>query len=191
MPHSVLLKYPNWMPKVCFACHRGLDRGIADLLPSPPAYYTDGAYSWSAQVGGWAAVRVEYGEVTRLMSGSASPTSNNRMELQGVIAALEDAKADESLVIWTDSQYTVNSITLWASSWEASGWTRGGKGEVKNLDLIQRAWYLSQAKPDVGIKWVRGHNGNHWNSYADSVASACSDLATKRKKIERKALTAS
>ena len=53
--------------------------------------YTDGACSGNPGPGGWGAV-LEYNGQRREMSGGERETTNNRMELTGVIEALRALK---------------------------------------------------------------------------------------------------
>lgn len=62
-------------------------------------------------------------------------------------------------------------MTKWAASWEKAGWKRK-EGEVKNLDLVKRAYALAKERPRARIQWIRAHDGSRWNEYADSLSQA-------------------
>ena len=53
--------------------------------------YTDGACSGNPGPGGWGAI-LEYKGVRKEISGGEAETTNNRMELMGIIRALEQLK---------------------------------------------------------------------------------------------------
>lgn len=95
------------------------------------------------------------------------PSSNNRGELTAVIEALKVAsRVNQEFVIYSDSQYCVNSITKWYSKW-----LREGKDDIKNPDLMKQAYELYQSvKNRVEVKWVRGHSGVEGNEIADEYA---------------------
>ena len=81
--------------------------------------YTDGACSGNPGPGGWGAI-LQYGAATRELSGSEPSTTNNRMELLGVITALEMLKEPCSVDLYSDSRYVVDGITKgWAKGWRA------------------------------------------------------------------------
>jgi ribonuclease HI len=79
----------------------------------------------------------------------------------------EDAKT----VIYSDSQICVNTVNQWAAAWQRRGWKRKG-GPIKNLELVQELYALAQAHPRVELRWIRAHQGNRWNEYADALATA-------------------
>lgn len=132
--------------------------------------FTDGACQPNPGPGGWGAVRVRDGEILAIAFGHEPQTTNNRMELLGMIAGLEMAAPAEAVEVYSDSQLVVNTLTQWARGWEARGWKRK-EGAVKNLDLVQRAWALVRERPNVTIRWIRAHDGSRWNEYADALST--------------------
>ncbi len=133
--------------------------------------FTDGSCAGNPGPGGWGAVRVKVGEILAQLHGNEPQTTNNRMELAAMIAGLELITPEEVCDVYTDSQLVVNTLTKWAAGWEARGWQRK-EGEVKNLELVQRAYYLTADRPNVKIKWIKAHDGSRWNEYADSLSTA-------------------
>jgi ribonuclease HI len=130
--------------------------------------YADGACDPNPGIGGWGAVAYQNGlEVWTAFDGDMQ-TTNNRMEMQGVIAALEYANG-RPCYIFSDSQLCVNTLTKWAASWERKGWVRGS-GEIKNLDLVRHAYELYR-RSQAHIVWVKGHSGNRGNERADFLAN--------------------
>lgn len=132
--------------------------------------YTDGG-CWpndGTGKGGWGFVCVETGFED---CGGAEPTTNNRMEIEAVIAAIwhhrEINGIGQSLRIVSDSQYVVNACTSWMKKWKASGWKKSGG--LKNADLWQQMDEAMEGV-DVRFEWVRGHNGNEYNELADRLA---------------------
>lgn len=132
--------------------------------------FTDGSCQGNPGPGGWGVVVVEKGRIVAEKNGFDPSTTNNRMELTAIIEGLKLATADRT-TLYTDSNLAVNTLTKWAKGWEAKGWKRP-QGPVANLDLVQAAWELVKAKPQVAIEWVPGHSGYTWNEYADQLSTA-------------------
>ena len=130
--------------------------------------FTDGACSGNPGPGGWGAI-LRYGEAEKELLGGEPQTTNNRMEMMAVIAALESLKRPSRIKLTTDSQYVKNGITLWLPQWKKRGWKTADKKPVKNVDLWQRLEAALQSH-DVELHWVRGHNGHPENERCDQLA---------------------
>jgi ribonuclease HI len=130
--------------------------------------YTDGACSGNPGPGGWGAILV-YGDIEKEISGGASETTNNRMELTAAIESLRALKAHCRIDLYTDSTYVQKGITEWLPSWKSRGWKTADKKPVKNSDLWQK---LDEAAANHSISWhwVRGHDGHEYNERADKLA---------------------
>ena len=136
--------------------------------------YTDGACRGNPGRGGWGAILVYEGREKELSGGDAM-TTNNRMELLGVITALKALKEPCHVTLTTDSQYVVNAIEKgWLESWRSNGWRKSDKKEVLNVDLWQEL-LLELSRHDVEFVWVRGHNGHPYNERCDKLATAFAD----------------
>jgi len=138
--------------------------------------YTDGSCLRNPEgPGGWSFVVVgpEGAEITRGAGGEAVST-NNRMELTAAIQALKAAAAlpaGSKIQIVSDSQYVVKGISEWITGWKKRQWRTADKKPVKNDDLW-RALDDLNGRIKVTWKWVRGHDGNHWNEICDELAVA-------------------
>jgi len=134
--------------------------------------YTDGGCSGNPGPGGWAYVIIKDGNLFAEKWGAEKLTTNNRMELQAVIAALEflamDEKKEEKIAVYTDSQYVQKGITLWLAEWKKKGWKTSDKKPVKNKDLWQRLEALAELFP-LSWVWVKGHAGNKYNERCDEL----------------------
>ncbi len=131
--------------------------------------YTDGACSGNPGIGGWAAI-LRSGDKEKVLAGGERLTTNNRMELMGVISGLEALKKPCQVDIYSDSAYVVNAFLQdWISYWLMSGWRTKGKKEVQNIELWKRL--LSQTERHQ-IKWhkVKGHADNELNNRCDALA---------------------
>jgi ribonuclease HI len=131
--------------------------------------YTDGACSGNPGPGGWGAVLI-YEKTEKQLSGSAPETTNNRMEMTAVIEALKLLKTKCDIQIFTDSKYVMDGITNWIIGWKARGWKTADKKPVKNVDLWQQLDELV-AGQNIKWNWVKGHNGDHYNEIADTLAT--------------------
>ena len=135
--------------------------------------YTDGGCSGNPGPGAWAFVVVS-GETHHADSGTSAATTNNRMELSAVIAALRylsSARSDRPLRVTTDSQYVKQGITDWIRKWERNGWVTSAKKPVKNRDLWEALGELNrELAPEW--HWVRGHDGHRYNEECDLLVQS-------------------
>lgn len=140
--------------------------------------YTDGACSGNPGPGGWSAIFCIDGTF-KVMKGNDPHTTNNRMELQAVITALQkilhSKRNNTEYKIYSDSAYVINSIVFgWVRDWERQQWTTKKGDKVKNVDLWQKCYTLlcsckAKHRQITFIK-VKGHAGDPFNEYADKVA---------------------
>ncbi len=132
--------------------------------------YSDGGADPNPGIGGWAAI-LRLGDHERVLSGSHPQTTNNRMELQAAIAALEALTRPCQVDFYTDSQYVRQGISQWIEDWARRGWRSQSGQKIANVDLWQRLWELSQ-QHEIEWHWVRGHSGNRYNERVDELARA-------------------
>ena len=133
--------------------------------------YTDGACSGNPGPGGWGAILL-YGTHRKELSGGAPQTTNNRMELTGVITALEALKEPCAVELYSDSKYVIDALEKgWARSWRARGWVKADKKPALNPDLWERLLDLCETH-QVNLHWVKGHASNPYNNRCDELAVA-------------------
>ncbi len=131
--------------------------------------FTDGACSGNPGPGGWGAI-LRYGDKVKELSGGEANTTNNRMELSAVIAALSALKEPCNVVLTSDSKYVIDSVTKgWARSWKAKGWVKSNKEKALNPDLWDKLLTLLD-KHNVEFVWVKGHAGHPENERCDELA---------------------
>lgn len=131
--------------------------------------FTDGACSGNPGPGGWGAV-LRYGSAEKELSGGAADTTNNRMELSAVIAALSALKEPCKVILTSDSKYVIDAVTKgWAKKWQANGWVKSDKKPALNADLWEKLLTLLE-KHDVRFVWVKGHAGHPENERCDRLA---------------------
>ena len=132
--------------------------------------YTDGACSGNPGPGGWAAI-LRYGSAVRELSGGERETTNNRMELSGVLEGLRALKEPCAVELFSDSQYIVNALQNgWLRDWKRRGWKRRD-GELKNSEMWQELDELL-GKHTVSPHWGKGHADNEYNNRCDALAVA-------------------
>jgi ribonuclease HI len=129
--------------------------------------HTDGAASGNPGPGGYGVV-LESGKHRRELWGGYRRTTNNRMELLAVIAALEALKgAGHQVVVVSDSKYVVDAVEKgWLFDWERKGFAK-----KKNPDLWRR-FLPAYRKHQVRFEWIRGHAGHPLNELCDRLAVA-------------------
>jgi ribonuclease HI len=138
--------------------------------------YCDGACSGNPGPGGWSAVIISPEGRVREFGGGERPTTNNRMEMLGAIAALSAVRdRPEPVKIYTDSALLINGITKWISGWKRNGWMTAAGKPVVNRDLWERLDLLTQARKRR-LAWghVKGHAGHEINERCDVIAVAFS-----------------
>ncbi|MBL9037826.1 MAG: ribonuclease HI [Archangium sp.] len=131
--------------------------------------FTDGACKGNPGPGGWG-VLLRWGDTEKELCGGEAHTTNNRMELQAVISALEALTRPTSVCVFTDSTYVMQGISKWIHAWKAKGWLTASKQPVKNVDLWQ-ALERATARHTVEWRWVKGHAGHVENERADALAN--------------------
>lgn len=133
---------------------------------------TDGACQPNPGFGGWACI-LKYKEHEKVLSGSDSKTTNNRMELTAVIKGLEALKEPCEVQIITDSKYVSIGITEWITGWKHRNWLTKEKKPVINKDLWMRLDELVKIH-QIQWLWVKGHSSNLDNGRCDILArQAC------------------
>ena len=133
--------------------------------------YTDGACSGNPGPGGWGAV-LRYNGREKEISGGEVQTTNNRMELTAVIAALECLKEPCTVELYSDSKYVIDALSKgWAVSWRKKGWIKSDKKPALNVDLWERLLKLTEAH-EMRYHWVKGHADNEYNNRCDALAVA-------------------
>ncbi len=133
--------------------------------------YTDGACSGNPGKGGWAAILIYKGH-EKVISGGEIETTNNRMELSGIIYGISALKESCDVILYSDSAYcTEPFIKGWIESWQSNGWKTLGKESVKNVDLWQKLLEVIK-KHKVTFIRVKGHSDNAFNNRCDEIARA-------------------
>lgn len=137
-------------------------------MPTPAVIaYTDGGCRGNPGPGAWAYLIIDASSGRAIKRADAeSKTTNNRMELFGVLAVLRALrKPGTAIEVRSDSKYTIDCCSTWMAGWKKRGWTRKG-GELKNVDLLKEL-DAELAKHQVTFQWVKGHAGDPGNEAVD------------------------
>lgn len=156
--------------------------------------YTDGACSGNPGPGGWGLCAARDSSIVHSDKGYDTNTTNNRMELEAFLGAVEWASkyVDETdlnarFTIYTDSKYVADSCNKgWLLNWKASQWKKSSGGEVLNRDIweqVAKALYGKdftnglRLSDRVTVSWCKGHAGILGNEHADRIACNARDEA--------------
>ena len=163
--------------------------------------YCDGACSGNPGIGGWSCVNYDAAENTIWDAYTGKDdydkpeTTNNRMELKGLLQALELATTKYKncdVIIYSDSSYVVNTFNEWIHAWARNNWINSSKEQVKNLDLMLQLYeYASKDFPNYGVYKIAGHNNEIGNELADAyaVAEKCGDASKLAKILKENNIT--
>ena len=156
-----------------------MDAASAD---SSVTLFTDGACRGNPGPGGWGYILKHPASGSeREHSGGEPETTNNRMELMGVISGLSALNKPTRVTVVTDSTYVAKGATEWRHGWKRNGWQRREKGRlkpVKNDDLWKRLDELLD-RHDVRFEVVRGHSGHAENERCDELAVAAAKAVAR------------
>lgn len=125
--------------------------------------FSDGSALGNPGPGGFGAI-LRFGDVEKIVSGGEKHTTNNRMELLGVIEGLRALKEPCRVTVISDSSYVIRGINEWLENWVKRNFAK-----VKNPDLWLEYLNVSKIHTIEGV-WVRGHNGHPENERCDVIA---------------------
>lgn len=131
--------------------------------------YSDGACSGNPGPGGYGVI-LEYNGKELELSGGDSNTTNNRMEIMGVIIGLESLKEPCEVTVVSDSKYVVDAFNKnWLVSWQKKDWKKSDGKPVLNKELWQRL-LTAVNNHKVTFVHIMGHNGHEYNERCDKIA---------------------
>lgn len=142
--------------------------------------HTDGGASPNPGKGGYGIV-LTHGRHRKELYAGYELTTNNRMEMMGVIVALQTLKKSSDVILYTDSKYVVDSASKgWAKKWRSKGWKRSDGKLAENVDLWEQLLNLLNDHT-VEFQWVKGHAGNKENERCDQLV----EIARKSKSLKK------
>lgn len=131
--------------------------------------FSDGACSGNPGPGGYGAI-LRWKDKEKEICGGDKHTTNNRMELSGVIEALSALKFPCKVKLTTDSKYVIDSVTKgWVYNWRKNGWKKADKSPALNADLWEKLLQLLEIH-EVEFSWIKGHAGHPENERCDRLA---------------------
>lgn len=130
--------------------------------------FTDGGARGNPGRGGWGFVYVVSDKIIKEGWGGEDYTTNNRMELTAILAALK-AVGNINQTLYSDSKLCVQTYNEWMEGWKARGWKKKS-GPIANLDLVRELDLLKEKCPLIRVQWIRAHVGTRWNEYVDALA---------------------
>ena len=145
--------------------------------------YTDGGCRGNPGIGAWGAILLSEKHNLRLEIGeSEEHTTNNKMEMQAAIKALERLKHSHNIKLYSDSAYLVNGMNSWIYSWKKNNWIKSDKKPVENKDYWLKLIELSKKHSIEFIK-VKGHSSNKENNRANEIVNILMDEHIKNGSI--------
>ena len=128
--------------------------------------FTDGACKGNPGPGGWGAI-LDYKGTRRELSDGEPQTTNNRMELSAVIAALSALTEPCEVTLTSDSKYVVDAVGKgWVYGWKKRGWKKSDNSPALNSDLWEKL---------LTFVWIKGHAGHPENERCDELAVAAAE----------------
>jgi len=113
---------------------------------------------------------------------SGEPQTNQRAELLALDYAIRyiASAPGRKGAVHTDSRYSIDCITKWASGWEKKGWKKADGGPVLHLDIIKPLVGLYRELPNVTIHHVAAHTGKSdehslGNALVDDLARSAAE----------------
>jgi ribonuclease HI len=143
--------------------------------------YADGACKGNPGPGGWAAILIDGSGERVEISGATPQTTNNRMELMGVIEGLKLLVNPAVVDVYSDSRYVVQGMSEWIHDWIRRGWRTAAKKPVLNDDLWKELLALTKRQKEVRFHWVAGHSGHPENERCDELAVGAYEALLKQK----------
>lgn len=151
--------------------------------------YVDGSCSNNGDeenFGGLGIVLVKNNKTVKEYSIPEFNTTNNRTEMKAVIYAINIAKilnknTPREIIIYSDSNYVVQTINSWMHGWASRGWKKSDNKEPENLDLVKILYEEMKFERAIKVKKIKGHAGHEFNELADDLAKE----GTEKAKEER------
>ena len=135
--------------------------------------YTEGSAHPNPGPGGFGVVVCDdNNNIITTYSKQTNHTTNNREEIKAILwSLLTYGKSNEEVIVYSDSNYCVQTFTSWMFGWARNGWVKSDKKIPENLDLIQAYYNALNEGYKINLKKVKGHAGNKYNELADGLAT--------------------
>lgn len=140
--------------------------------------YTDGSArknGSSDSIGGFGVCILDNDNIVNTYAEYHNGVTNNQMEMIAIlwtIVTYKEEIAAGNMIIYSDSQYAVNTFSDWMWNWKNLGWRRKGNKPVENLTLVKYYDKITDSgKLPVQLRYVKGHDGTLGNEIADALAT--------------------
>ena len=142
--------------------------------------YTDGSAHPNPGPGGFGVIVLNNNSIKEVYCKQFldAKVTNNEMELKAILYAFlkysikpNSENFAETPIIYSDSAYSINTLTNWCFNWARNGWIKSDKKVPENLELIKAFYNHWQKGYRVEFRKVKGHKGEKWNEYADLLAT--------------------
>ena len=148
--------------------------------------YTDGSCCGNGKAinsGGFGVIVLDNNEkLLYNYNKSCENTTNNREELKAILYSFLNYGVNinnpllgfdtvEIPIVYSDSNYCVQTFNEWMFNWARNGWIKSDKKQPENLDLIQAYYDWYQEGYRIDLRKIKGHSGNKWNEIADQLAT--------------------
>ena len=136
-------------------------------------FYVDGSCRGNPGPGGYGVVILDDNEnLLGQYSHKEDNTTNNRQELKAILYVLLNYGKNKNVpIVYSDSNYCVQTLTDWMYRWAKNNWIKSDKKSPENLDLIQAYYDLIQKGYMIDLRKCKGHAGVKWNEMADALAT--------------------
>lgn len=144
--------------------------------------FTDGsACNGTHDKGGYGIVMIN-GTVKQFFGGAYFNTNSSRMEILGILKALEKCEVGQDITIRLDNEYCVHALEKgWIFKWSLNNWKNSQNKKVKNADLWKRfLTEYNRLERKVKLKWIRGHAKIEEQNYFNHVADILANMGANR-----------
>ena len=142
--------------------------------------FTDGSFNHKTKQCGYG-VLFPNGEFTNISRPYKINPTSQRAELYAVykcIYRISEHQTTQNVLIYSDSEYSIKSLTIWIKTWKKNNWKTSTSKEVLNQDIIKKIDNLIENyKGKIEFKHVRSHTGKKDyesinNDMVDALAKA-------------------
>ena len=121
--------------------------------------YTDGACSNNGKKNAKAGIGIYIDNMYSISEKLEGKQTNQRAELYAILKSLKIININDytSIIIYTDSQYSINCITKWIKNWIKNNWKDKHNKPVKNKDLIEPIYNIYKTNNNIKFTHILAH----------------------------------
>ena len=145
--------------------------------------YTDGSAHPNPGPGGYGVIVLDDNEnllYTYSKQQENEKVTNNEMELKAILYSIlkfgvninnTNNFIQDIPVVYSDSNYCVQTYNQWMFNWANNNWIKSDKKVPENLEIIQAYYDWYQKGYRIDLKKIKGHSNIKWNEVADKLAT--------------------